>query len=156
MPQIRFLGIVSRARGVAACRSGASAIEFGLIAPMIFFGFLSMVDVGRAIAERLALDGALRAGAFVAMSDPGTSAVKAAVGMADGSRTAGGERGTLKVDVQRFCACPEDTGTMLACTVTCAGTSPAAIYYSLDGSTTYDGLLLPTIELAGENRVRVR
>lgn len=141
---------------LAGDRSGVSAIEFGLVAPMIFFGLLSLVDVGRAINERIALDGALRAGALVAMSDPGAAAVRSAVTVADSSRTTASERATLALDVKRFCACPENTGVSLDCTVVCTGTTPTAIYYRLDGSTTYDGMLLPVIRLAAHSRVRVR
>lgn len=155
-PPLELSRAVGWAERMATDRSGVSAIEFCLISPMIFFGLLSLVDVGRAINERMALDAALRAGAQIAMSDLGTTAVQSAVTLVDMGRMATDERGTLLLNVERFCACPEDTASSLSCTAICAGLSPTAIYYQLKGSTTFDGILIPTIELATESRVRVR
>lgn len=141
---------------LARDRAGASAIEFALIAPMICAGLLSVVDVGRAVNERMLLDGVLRAGALVAMSDPGVAAVSGAIGIVDSGQGTAAQRGRLTLDVERYCACLDETEMALACNATCAGSLQTAIFYRLAGSTTFDGMLLPRISLGAESRVRIR
>ena len=141
---------------LARDRSGASAIEFALIAPMICAGLLSVVDVGRAVNERLMLEGVLRAGALMAMSDPGVAAVSQTIGFVDSGQGAAAQRGGLTLDVERYCACLDETETPLACNAPCAGSSQTAIFYRLAGSTTYEGMFLPRISLGAESRVRIR
>lgn len=137
-------------------RLGGSAVEFGLIAPMIVAGLLSVVDVGGAVNERIKLDGILRAGALVAMSDPGVEAVRETIGVVDTGQGAATQRGSLTLDVRRYCACLTDTATTVACNATCAGAQPTAIFYRLTSGTTFDGMLLPRIRLGAESRVRIR
>jgi pilus assembly protein CpaE len=137
-------------------RTGASAVEIGLVAPMLVVGLLSMVDIGRAVNERIALENVLRAGARVAISDPGAEAVRNAIGVVESGQRAATARGALTFDAQRYCACTDDTATARDCDVTCAGALPTAIFYRLTSSTTYDGMLLPSMRLGAETRVRIR
>ena len=53
---------------LARCEAGVAAMEFALFAPMIIFGLLTMVDIGRAVTERMEMDRNVRAGAQAAMS----------------------------------------------------------------------------------------
>lgn len=137
-------------------RTGASVVEIGLIAPMIVAGLLSMVDLGRAVNERLAIENLLQAGARVAISDPGAEAVKDAIALVDAGSVRMAQPGALTFDVQRYCACMDDTDTPRDCDVTCVGSSSTAIFYRLTSATTYDGMLLPPIRLGSETRIRIR
>jgi Flp pilus assembly protein TadG len=53
--------LLSRVRRLG--EDGVSAVEFALIAPILFLSLLAMVDVGFAIHERMTIDHVLRAGA---------------------------------------------------------------------------------------------
>ena len=123
---------------------------------MILAGLLSMVDIGRAVNERIALDGVLRTGTRVAMTDPGAAAVRAAIAVADDGQNSSADRGALTLDVYRYCACIADSASAVACNVTCGGSSATAIFYRLTTTTTFDGMLLPRISLGAESRVRIR
>lgn len=146
---------------------GVSAVEFGLFAPVLFFALLAAVDLGMALYERMTMDHVLRAGAQSAMADQGAVQVKkvldstaaknfvvAASTSTDLSYTAGGNPITL--DVTRFCACPENTGVEVACSTTCAGSKPTFVYYRLEGSKTYDGMIIPSIDMDAQMQVQVR
>ncbi|WP_081904664.1 TadE/TadG family type IV pilus assembly protein [Palleronia rufa] len=141
---------------IAEDRRGGSAVEFGLIAPMMLAGLLGVVDVGGAVNERIKLDAILRAGALVAMTDPGAAAVSDTLSVVDAGQGATDQRASLTLDVQRYCACPGDTGATVACSTTCPGAQPTAIFYRLSTGTTYDGMVLPRISLGAESRVRIR
>ncbi len=146
-------------RSIAALlksRSGVAVVEFGLVAPVIILALLSMIDVGRAIHQRLALGAALQTGAQLAMSDPGAEAVRAAVEMADTATAPSASRGPLSISVSRTCTCASDTGVSVDCAATCPGSRPTEIAYSLRAESTMAGILLPTISFSAEGRVRVR
>jgi pilus assembly protein CpaE len=143
------------------CESGASAVEFALIAPVFGLALLAAVDVGMAENERMSVDHALRAAARAASSDPGQVQVLAVL-IAAGSRnfsvvTSGvATAGALKLTAERFCACPEAPETALACSTTCSGQKPTSIFYRLLGSKLYAGLIMPSITVASSTRVQVR
>jgi pilus assembly protein CpaE len=143
------------------CESGASAVEFALVAPAFGLALLAAVDVGMAEHERMSVDHALRAAARTASSDPGQVQVLAVL-VAAGSRnfsvvTSGAATaGTLKLTADRFCACPEAPESALACSTTCTGQKPTSIFYGLHGSKLYAGLIIPSIAVASSARVQVR
>ncbi|WP_299970841.1 TadE family protein [uncultured Roseobacter sp.] len=153
---IRSVPFLQEAYGVSGDRTGASAVEFSLIAPLIVLGLLGAIDVGQAVNQRIALESTLQAGAAIAMSDPGASAVRNAIAFVDGDKKASAQRGTLTLQVDRYCACIADAETAVACNTTCVGSAPTAIFYRLSGDTTFDGALLPPISIGTENRVRIR
>ncbi len=135
--------------------SGTSAVEFAFIAPMLFFGLLSMVDLGLAINERMTIDHVLRAGAQRAIADPGAADVLNVVNTT-AAKSFSSSKTPLSVTVQRFCACPESTGTAVACSTSCQGPKPTFIYYRLSGLKTYKGMLLPAITAKPAVQVQIR
>jgi len=143
---------------------GIAAVEFGLVAPVIFFGLLSAVDIGLAINERMDVDHVLRAGAQVAIngSDEDTVlAVMAATARQNMTVATGGgeqdyQQGDLSLTVNKFCACPDDTETAVACSTICTGDVPTYVYYQIDGSKTYTAMFIPNISFAPSMRVQVR
>jgi pilus assembly protein CpaE len=156
--------LLGSAANLRRSEGGASAIEFGLIAPLLFFSLLATIDIGMAVNERMIVDQALRAGAEQAMYDPGASAVNAVAANAarqaftvDGS---GGSLGDMTVNVTEFCACPSMTSTPVACNSICttsAGGSAAPYkYYSLAAQKTYDSIIIPAMTFSSNMTVMVR
>lgn len=141
---------------------GTAAVEFAFFAPALFFGLLGMVDFGLAINERMTLDHVLRAGAQHALSDPGeTSVLNALNATAENNFTLATNNNPpvsnpLALTVTRFCACPNLTGTAVACSTICSGPKPTFIFYRLSGQKTYNGMLIPSITAKPSVQVQIR
>lgn len=151
----RSIGLVRRRR---LGEAGVSAVEFALIAPVLFIALLSMVDVGFAIYERMTIDYVLRAGAQAAMDDPGKEKVlEVLTATAAKNFSAANGLPAFKVNdpYHPWCECPENVGTYVACTTSCAGPTATSIYYNLEGTKTYEGIFM-SIDLAPSMRVQVR
>jgi pilus assembly protein CpaE len=130
--------LLSRARRLG--EDGVSAVEFALIAPILFLSLLAMVDIGFAIHERMTIDHVLRAGAQEAMFDPGVVHVlKVLNTTAAKSFPAGADAPVFKVE--RNCACPQAKDVWVDCSTTCAGPTPTYVYYRLSGAKTYEGMI---------------
>jgi Flp pilus assembly protein TadG len=151
-----------RTRLALWCRdqAGVSAVEFALFAPILFFGLVATVDIGLALYQRMTVDHVLRAGAQSAMADQGKDAVlkvlqtTAAKNFTVATQTADPEALSLSVD--RYCACPENTGLAIACSTTCSGSAPTNIYYRLSATKTYSGIILPQMNFGPSLQVQVR
>lgn len=152
-------------RSIAArcCRSecGASAVEFALFAPVLFFALVAAADLGLAECERMTIDHALRAGAQSAMSDQGASNVLTVVqSTASKNFTLSAQSApsttSLSVSVNRFCACPNATTVAVDCLTTCPGPTPTFIYYRLEGTKVHGTMILPPITLSPTVQVQVR
>jgi pilus assembly protein CpaE len=142
--------------------SGASAVEFALLAPILAFGLLCMVDLGMALNQRMKMDSALRAGVQTALIDPGEDQVWQAVGTAADSFTISPSEHdaisatSLLVDVDRFCACPQSMSVEVNCsTPGCASAAAAYVYYKLQAEKLYDPTLLPQLSLRSELLVQI-
>jgi Flp pilus assembly pilin Flp len=129
---------------------GVSAVEFALIAPMLFFALLATADIGLALHERMTIDSVLRSGAQPAMQDRTRLIVCAT--LEETARNsfpvapcdAEPEAGQIAVDARRFCACWSAPAVELACGATCpAPTTLPSAYWRLSAEKTYDGLFLP-------------
>jgi pilus assembly protein CpaE len=162
----RFRG---RSAAVRADQSGASAIEFAILAPILVFAFLTTVDIGLAVHQRMAIDNALRAGAEAAMADLGASKVREIVEtiakdqftLSDPDAQDGdfqlSEATPLSVSVNRFCACPEARKTEVGCsTNSCSGSAKPYVYYRLSADKKYNAILLPKLPLDSAVQVQVR
>lgn len=144
------------------CKRGVAAVEFALVAPILAFMLLAGVDMGRAIAERMAMDHALRAGAQESMKDPGAARVlqvtqdTAANNFPLDESGAGTGDTPLSLSAIRFCTCPEDTGFAVACSTVCAQSKPTFIYYRLAGAKTYAGWIMPAFGVDRTVQVQIR
>lgn len=139
------------------CEQGVSAVEFGLIAPLLFFSLLAMTDVGFALHDRIRIDHVLRAGAQPAMRDAGESHVlDTLAATARESYTVANVGGpdAIAVAVDRFCICPSTGATDTTCTSTC--TVEPTRFYNLSASKSYQGIFLPEIAFAPSILVQVR
>ena len=146
----------------ASCQTGVAALEFALIAPMLILGLIAMADIGLAINERMEIDQTLRAGAQSALLDQGPDKLYAALTATAASNFPLLIRGTvgtttaLAVDASRFCACPQNTGLSVLCSITCASNRPTQVYYLLTASKSYEGMLLPTSTISARLLVQSR
>ncbi|MDH3194942.1 MAG: hypothetical protein OEL78_01370, partial [Hyphomicrobiales bacterium] len=133
----------------------------GLIAPILFFGLLSAVDLGLAINERMEVNHVMRAGAEAAINKSDSDVVLAIMAATGGQNmtvaTNGqGAAGDLSVSVNQYCACPTDTEVAVTCSTVCPGDVPTYVYYQIDGSKTYTGMFIPNINFASSMRVQIR
>ena len=140
---------------------GVAAMEFGLIAPILFFGLLSAVDIGMAVDERMEVNHVLRAGAEAAINSSSEDVVLAIMAAtASQNMTASidgnGAPGDLNLTVNQYCACPDATEAAVACTAVCPGDVPTYVYYQIDGSKDYTGMFIPNISFAPSMRVQIR
>ena len=140
---------------------GVAAMEFGLVAPILFFGLLSAVDIGLAVNERMEVNHVLRAGAEAAMNSSDEDVVLGIMAATAGqnmtpSIDGNGDAGDLSLTVNQYCGCPDATEVEVACTTICPGDVPTFVYYQLDGSKTYTGMFLPNISFAPSLRVQIR
>lgn len=148
--------------GVMASVEGVSAVEFGLLAPMLVFALLATVDVGLALTERMTINHVLRAGAQSATVARDASAIDrvmrttAASNFTVAAPGAAGDDVTLALEVTQVCSCAEQPGVAVACSTTCAGSAPTQVFYTLEGEKTYSGLILPRFRLAPAIQVQVR
>lgn len=151
------------ARRAGRDSSGSSAIEFGLLAPVLALGFLSMVDVGFALWERISIDSVLRAGAQAAMTDPGADDLEAMLSTIASDQftvsTSGGSLSstTLLLEAERFCACPESMSTEVNCTTpSCTGGAAAYVYYRIEAAKNSRSTFLPTFPLRSQAVVQIQ
>ncbi len=146
-------GLLSR---LGRCRSGVSAVEFGVIAPAMIVLLAGLVDVAGAMQQTIRLENAARAGAQYAMSFPeNTAGIMAAT-----AASLGGTGATVAV-VPAYCACPGGSPAVVSCEGTpCAG-APAGVYVGITITRPYaaiigiGGYVLPST-LSGSAVARVR
>ena len=143
------------------CRSdsGSSAVEFALVAPVLFFSLLASIDVGLAVNERMIVDQALRAGAEQAMADPGATAVKSVAEYAAMQSfsvgESGGPLGEISITVNEYCACPATT-TNVSCSITCSSGGNPYRFYDLSATKTYNSMIIPEMTFNSNMTVQVR
>lgn len=137
---------------------GVSAIEFALVAPMIFFSLLSMVDVGFALNDRMWVDQVLRSGGQPAMRDAGEAFVEETLKRAT---CTSGETypdctaiPLMTFSADRYCVCPTTGVVDTTCTATCA-VKPQK-FYEISATKSYEGIFLPQFDFAPSVLVEVR
>lgn len=140
-------------------QSGTAAVEFGLIAGFVLAPMvLASLDLSGALKERMAIGHVLRAGAQVAMADPGASAVASAMaGAAEGFRLgATKDARTLHLTATRFCACPNAPAQHVGCTTVCTGNLAPYIGYRLRAEKDYAANLVPDMSFSDTLEVQIR
>jgi pilus assembly protein CpaE len=142
--------------------TGSVAIEFAFLAPMLIFGLLAMADLGLAISERMTMGHILRAGAQAATDNIGTAKVDhvlrttAARNMTVAETGTTGDDTALAVAVDLICTCAAQPLVVVGCSVTCEGSTPTQVFYTLSADKTYSGLILPQFSLSRTLQVQVR
>ena len=141
---------------------GVSAVEFGLLAPMLVFALLATVDVGLALTEQMTISHVLRAGAQSATEAKDAAVIDQVLRVTAANNftvaapgTAGSDT-SLALQVDRICSCAEQPGVAVTCSTTCPGEAPTQVFYTLAGEKTYSGLILPQFRLSPAIQVQVR
>jgi len=138
-----FLGI--SARRTLRDRRGVSAMEFGLLAPVLFTALLATFELGNAAQQQIKLQEALRAGGQHAITYPDDGiGIRATV---TNALPAGWSNVTVSTPTTS-CTCWSSTGT-----ASCSGSGNACSagyvverFMTLSGSATYTGSFVsPTI-----------
>ena len=128
--------------------TGVSAIEFGLVAPMLALGLTLMLDIGLAVGQRMELDRNVRAGVQAAMSNiSDLDAVRNLV------LSTSEDPDALTVSVNRTCSC---SGVATPCTQWCAVDSPPNVFVNISAVKDFTGVMLPTFALDSSTHVQLR
>jgi Flp pilus assembly protein TadG len=128
--------------------SGVSAVEFALIAPVLLFSLLGVVDIGNVVYQRSDMESALRSGIQYFMNG-GDDLARAEAVVNDAWTT---KPEGVSVVAERFCLC--DT-TPHACNVLCDDDTYPASYNRLRATATFPGILTEDAHEASQS-VRVR
>jgi Flp pilus assembly protein TadG len=163
----RFSRLRAAVRRVASCRSGNTAVEFSLSAPIVILLAVGALDYGSAYVESVRLNGAARAGTQQALYNSQSwqdtdgmaqAALEEYVGHALTPEQVA--EMSVSAEAEAFCACT--AGVTLACTGTCAGGAAPGQFVRVNMSRAMP-LTLPypwadgdAVTVAGEAVVRVR
>lgn len=137
-----------RIRELPGDRSGAIAIEFAILAPLLVFGLLGMADIGIGIATRMELDRIVRSGAQAAISLNNDAAAIRALVLASSATQAG-----LDVEVDKLCSCAE---LAASCTALCSGGAAPSVYFGIEAERPYAGLLFGERPIVSSARIKIR
>jgi len=129
-------------------QSGVAAIEMGLLTPIILIGFLLMLDVGIAVAERMDLDRNVRAGvqAVMALTNDPKDVKDLVLASTNGTPN-------VSVAVSKTCACGNSAAP---CNSLCSADEPPSVFLNISASKPYTGLILPTFNLGSQTHVQLR
>jgi len=133
--RVPLLGFGRAARATLADHSGAAAVEFAIMAPVLLLLLLGVIDYAGYISARMELEQALRAGGQYALKDyTDSTTIEAAVSGATDITVTDITVGGLA------CECPDGTSTYCrgdANYTTCAGGEAPGGFVTITGSTTY-------------------
>jgi len=143
-------------------KSGSSAVEFAVGAPVLLIGLIIVTDVGLAVSDRMNLDQSVRSGAEFAMNNVESETtledmVKSAATGAYGDQLNDIDSSKIPtVDVTKTCECPGASGVSVSCDQLCSGDVVPYIYYDFAASKDYQGIFIPNFTMATEMKVQVR
>ena len=144
----RFHLILDCLKRLARNGSGASAVEFAIIGPMLILAMIAMVDIGSAISERMDMDRGVRAGAQAAMSLIGDPVAIKGIVESAATTTEG-----LGVSVGMACSCG---GSAASCTTMCGSGDEPSIEMRIAATRTYSGMLFRSMALESSTDVQIR
>lgn len=132
----RSPGVLRRFLGRAeADRSGAAAVEFGLVIPVLALMVVSVADIGLGIARKMQVENAVQLGtAYAVVRGFDAGAISAIV-----SGTA--SDGSISASPAPALACGCATGSSISaasCGSTCPGGALAGTYVSVSAQATYN------------------
>ncbi|WMT92870.1 pilus assembly protein [Pelagibacterium sp. H642] len=128
--------LMAKVRVLARGEGGASAVEFALVSPILVLCVLSMVDLGLALGEQMAMDQLLRSAAMTAMEGGSQTAIEATL-------TALSEGQDFVPTVAPACSAP------------CSG-SGASNGFLLSAEKKFDGFLIDIPELKSSLLVQIQ
>jgi Flp pilus assembly protein TadG len=118
--------------------SGAAAIEFGIVIPLLALMVVSVADIGIAVYRKMQVEDAAQAGAQYAIARGyDTNGISNAVTSATNSTAV-----TASPPPVQFCGCPTNTGvSTVSCGSFCTGGALAGTYATVSAQATYDTLI---------------
>lgn len=141
-------------RGALADRRGVSAIEFGVVVPIIGIIILGTYDLGNLVQQRMKLADAVRAGGQYAMSYPtSTSGIRAAVTAALPAGWTGVTVGSPTTTCACWSAGGGETAASCAADPVCPAGQVTERFVTLTASRTYTPLLLVSFTSVSANYV---
>lgn len=129
-------------------RSGVSAVEFALVAPVLLISLLGVVDIGNVVYQRADMESALRAGIQYFMN--GGDDLTKAEQVVTASWTTKPEG--VSVIADRYCMCGT---TVHACNTLCDDDTYPLSFNRIQATATFPGILMNDAHDA-EQSVRVR
>lgn len=158
MRSFRFGLRFSRLTAFRGAADGTSAIEFGIIAPMLVAVMVPLIDLGLGFYQKMQVEDAAQAGAQYAMAHGWNStAIQNAVSAATGIAGL-----TASPAPTQSCGCPNGTSvTPAACGNNCDDNQPAGTYVTVSAQAVY-GTLIPypglgnSITLTAQSMARIR
>lgn len=153
----------------AAEDSGVAAIEFAMLVPILIFGCLALVDLGRAASERMTIGHAVRSVTMAASANATEQKIRDlfAEAAGDGYTVSNpsaepdleidysGNTRRIALAIERFCACRASLDAAVACTSTCSG-EPVMRYYLIDAESEFQTILLPSFNLGVQTKVLIK
>lgn len=132
------------------CRDqgGVSAVEFALVAPLLVFGLLAMVDVGMAIGERMELERNVRAGAQAAMSLNNNADAIRTIVLASASEPEG-----MTAAAAQRCLC---LGIIHSCTTVCPDGLAPSVFFEISAARPVSGPIFGERDVVAATRVQIR
>ncbi len=144
-------------------RSGLATTESAFFILPVAFATLAIVDLGRAGADRMQIDQALRAGAQVSMINitdetEVLNATLAALGESEsGALAEDGMCTTRKTCITATYQCECVAGTPTTCASLCVGSGePPAAYLTIVASRRQEGIFFPDYDVASSILVQTR
>ncbi|MGD9966854.1 MAG: TadE/TadG family type IV pilus assembly protein [Hyphomonadaceae bacterium] len=142
------MSLLARLFDFARQRSGASAVEFGLIAPVLAIALLGIAETGQIVYQRTDMHGALRSGGQYVLNGGRDLAVAREIVVR--SWTAMPEDAV--VEATRACLCGN---VPHACSSPCGGGSVPEAYITLHASATLGGVVVDYGDSA-DDAIRIR
>lgn len=133
---------------LARDRSGVTAIEFALVAPMMAAALVLTLDVSLYVVNRTRMHSGIRAGIQYLMDNGrNLDQLESIVSQSWSEKPA-----NANIETERYCLCSD---TRHVCNVLCADDSAPESYFSISASGTLKGLMSDR-ELAATEELRVR
>jgi Flp pilus assembly pilin Flp len=142
MIRLHFLRAFARHRG------GASAVEFGLIMPVLAIAVLGIAEVGQIVYQRTDMHGALRSGGQYVLNGGRDLAVAREIVV----RSWTGIPEDAVVEATRFCMCAT---VEHVCNSPCGSGSVPEAYISLSAHATLGGIVVDYGDTA-DDAIRIR
>jgi Flp pilus assembly protein TadG len=119
-------------------KSGAAAIEFAFMIPLLTLMVVSVSDIGLAVYRKMQVEDAAQAGAqYAIVHGFDTSGISSAVTSATNSTAI-----TASPSPVQFCGCPTSTGvSSVSCGTVCTGGAQAGTYATVSAQATYYTLI---------------
>ncbi|WP_198369960.1 TadE/TadG family type IV pilus assembly protein [Roseomonas rosulenta] len=152
-------------RGHRRRDSGASALEFALVSPLLIFVMLAVADFGNALQQSIRLEAAVRAGAQTVLGGTyNETRIRNVVSanLTDWRLTTDTPSGNVTLTTSLVCRCPGTNGTVFDCTTgdpvaTCGAPGDFNEYVSITATRPYARLFVfPSSTLRGNVELRLR